>query len=73
MNHFICRLIDLPSKINAVTVVDENGDYNIYINAKLSHEAQKASFQHECRHINKNHFYSDKSVRECETEADAIC
>lgn len=70
MNDFICRFADLPMKVNAVTVVDENGDFNIYINANLSKERQNKSFIHECRHIRKNHFYQEMAVEECEMEAD---
>ena len=70
MNDYICRFIDLPSKVNAITVVDENGDYNIYINEKLSDENKKKAFHHECKHIKNNHFFIKKSVYECEKEAE---
>ena len=70
MNNYICRFIELPKRVNAVTVVDENGDYNIYINSRLSQEEQKKSFRHECLHIKKNHFYMDKCVNMCEEEAE---
>ena len=70
MNNYICRFIDLPSRVNAITVVDENGDYNIYINVKLSDENKKKAFRHECRHIKNNHFHIERSVSECEKEAE---
>lgn len=41
MDEFILRLVDLPVTVNAVTVLDENGDYNIYVNARLPDEQQK--------------------------------
>lgn len=69
MNEITCRVIDLPSRINAVTVVDENDDFNVYVNAKLSPDKQRRAYQHECRHIRKNHFYRDKAVWRCEQEA----
>ena len=69
MNEITCRVIDLPSRVNAVTVVDENDDFNVYVNAKLSPEEQQKAYQHECRHIRKNHFYRDKPVLSCEQEA----
>lgn len=70
MSNYICRFIELPIKVNAVTVVDENGDYNIYINSRLCREEQEKSFRHECRHIKRNHFYLEKSICECEEEAE---
>ena len=71
MGEIICRIIELPRTVNAVTVVDENADYNVYVNALLSEEAQKAAFQHEKRHIQKVHFWDEsKSVLRCEQEAE---
>ena len=70
MDEIFCRYTNLPSRVNAVTVVDENGDFNVYINNNLSDEAQRAAFQHEKRHILKKHFYRYNSVTECEQEAE---
>ena len=69
MDDIFCRIIELPIKINAVTVIDNEGNYNIYVNALLSAEAQKEAFKHEKRHIVKKHFYSHKPIEECENEA----
>ena len=69
MDEIACRVLKLPRRVNAVTVVDENGDYNVYVNAKLSYEEQRKAYRHECRHIKKNHFYRGKSVQRCEFEA----
>ncbi len=69
MDDVICRFIGLPAKINAVTVVDNNGDFNVYINANLSCEEQKKAYRHEVRHIRKNHFFIQKPVKDCEIEA----
>ena len=70
MNDIICRYVEFPSKVKAVTVADENGDYNIYINAALSYQERQQTYRHEITHIKKAHFYQqDKSVLECETEA----
>lgn len=69
MDEIFCRSISLPTKINAVTVVDDNGNYNVYINANLSIEEQKKAYIHEIRHIKKNHFFIQKAVKDCEQEA----
>ncbi len=69
MDDIVCRIIELPSRVNAVTVVDENGDFNVYVNARLSYEQQREAYKHECRHIRGQHFHSHKSVETCEQEA----
>ncbi|MCI6501994.1 MAG: hypothetical protein MSA49_02015 [Clostridia bacterium] len=69
MNEILCRYAPLPGTINAVTVVDANGDFNVYINANLSLTEQTRAWEHECTHIRQNHFYRKKAVKECEAEA----
>ncbi len=71
MDNIIVRVIDLPDTVPGVTVLDEEGDYNVYINAKLSHDNSRLTLNHELNHIKKSHFYTDKSVQECEKEANA--
>lgn len=72
MNDIIVRIRDFPCGINGVTVTDNNGDYNIYINAKLSAAEQQRAYKHEIEHIKMRHFYSDKNVEIIEREADAV-
>lgn len=69
MDKVITRIINLPRHINALTVADADGDYNIYINAALSDIGRRRAFLHEVKHIRKNHFYTDKPVKRCEREA----
>lgn len=67
---YAIRLIDLPPTVNAVTALDEEGFYNVYINARLPRELQKKALRHELKHISLNHFSSkEKSTAECEREA----
>ena len=73
MNEVIVRIRDFPCGTNGVTVMDENGDYNIYINAKLSEIEQQRAYKHELEHINRDHFYSDKEVKVMEEEAEFLC
>ena len=70
MGDILTRIIDLPAGVSAMTVVDENGDYNIYINASLTREAADRALQHEMEHIKRGHFDTDKPVAECEKEAE---
>ena len=68
MDEKIIRVIDLPYGVKAMTVKDEEGDYNIYINARYSHDTQLIAYGHENDHIEKGHFYSDRPVKELEEE-----
>ena len=71
MGDILTRIIELPATVSAMTVVDENGDYNIYINAALTREAADRALRHEMAHVRGGHFEADKPVAECEREADA--
>jgi hypothetical protein len=52
----------LPYKVNGVTVEDEDGFYNVYINARLSYTAQREAIIHELTHIQRNDFYSEEKL-----------
>jgi hypothetical protein len=60
----------LPSKTKGCTVVDANGDFNIYINSELCSDCQTDAFLHEIRHIEMGHFYNLHAVTDDEDEAD---
>lgn len=50
------RIIDLPSTVHGVTVRDEDGNYNIYINSSLSADARKRAIEHELKHVERGDF-----------------
>ena len=65
-----CRVINLPSKIRAVTLPNNDDSYDVYVNSSLSDEGQKIAFEHELIHIRNDHFYKyDTDVASCEDEA----
>lgn len=65
----IPRLIPIPSsKCKGFTILDADGDYNVYINANLSYTAQVEGYEHEMKHI-KNGDFERISVQEIEAEA----
>lgn len=68
MDAVIIRLIDLPETVRGFTVKDENDDYNIFINARLSADMRGTAFRHEIDHIRSGHFYDARSVAEKELE-----
>lgn len=64
------RIIALPPHINAVTLPNDDGTFDIYINANLPLCKQRQALAHELCHIKHDHFYNDKAeIREIETEA----
>lgn len=67
MEDVIVRLMDLP--VPGVTVLDSDGNYNVYINARLSYEERKKTLAHELRHIKNDHFFDDRAVTIIEKEA----
>lgn len=68
-NNIYVRMIKLPCHIKGMTSVDENGDYNVYINEALSNELQYDTINHELSHIFNEDFASDKDIVEIENNA----
>lgn len=66
LDDFCVRFIDMPLNTKGVTVVDENGFFNIYINKNLSKEQQIKAFEHEVTHICRGDFDNKKSLYEAE-------
>ena len=65
------RLVDLPVQAGGLISVDEEGFVNIYLNARLSRDAQREALQHELRHHWRGDLYSDEDIRAVEREVDA--
>lgn len=71
MDQVIIRLVDLPVVMRGAVREDENGDYNVYINARLSEDQRVAVLRHEVEHIRRGHLHDDtKSVAQKEAEAE---
>ena len=66
MNEIYVRLLALPMTIRGVTVTDDEGDYNIYINSSLTPDQQKHVLKHEMTHIERNDFDSFSDIFEIE-------
>lgn len=71
MEDIIVRLTRLPHKIEGTTSVDEEGDYNVYLNTDICDEKQRKALRHELSHIRHNHFYDERSLGEDEEEAES--
>lgn len=68
---YFVRYLDLPPKVNGVTVPNDDGTFDIYINARHSAEHQADILAHELWHIMQDHFYTGRSVSDCERDAKA--
>lgn len=69
MKEIVVRMMRLPPHVRAFTVLDAQGDYNVYINEAMSHEQRLRSFAHEKRHIENGDFCSDLCATEIERRA----
>lgn len=71
MNELIVRVIDFPSAdVKGIIKEDENGDYNIYINAKYNDVQQMETYFHEVAHAELGHLHDDRPVMVKESEAE---
>jgi len=67
MGEIFIRIIKIPTP--GVTVLDEDGNYNVYLSDELTYEERRKVADHEMEHIKREHFYQDKPVEQCEREA----
>ena len=64
------RLVPLPVKVEGVTLPNDDGSFDVYINSRLSPARQQETLEHELRHIRQAHFYLDLDVARMERQAD---
>ncbi len=72
MGDVFVRQVVLPSTIHGTTVVDADGNYNVYINKRLCHQKKLDTLKHEMRHIEQGHFYDTNPIEQNEREAETI-
>ena len=67
MDDVIVRYLDrMPTRVGGVTVMDENGDYNVYLNSKWGYNGQMESMEHEEQHIEGEDFTNALSILDVE-------
>lgn len=64
---YCIRYVDLPCRLNGVTVMDGDGFFNIYINARLDYYHQQKAIQHELTHVARGDFFKNSSLEEIES------
>ena len=69
MNEIIVRFVDVPVDLKGLIKEDSNGDYNIYLNARLAYDQQLETYFHEEAHARLGHLHSDRDIEEIEEEA----
>lgn len=68
-SNIFVRMIQLPRTVRAVTIPNNDGTFDIYINSAQPPEFQAKALEHELNHIRKDHFYNDDPVWLNEKEA----
>lgn len=64
------RLVSFPLTVRGVTIPNDDGSYDIYLNDHLTIEQQESCLRHELVHIKKDHFADDvRNVEDIEREA----
>lgn len=66
MDNIYLRCMPLPCKVHGMTVRDEEGDYNVYLNARETYEANQKTLQHELRHIRGDDFDRQAPIEDIE-------
>lgn len=59
MNEFHIRYVEMPPSVEAVTLPNDDGSYDIYINSRMEEDKKKRKLKHELFHIKGNDFYDD--------------
>ena len=57
MIDYYVRPIPLPRRVEGVSIPNDDGSFDIYINSNLPPELQQKTLEHELRHLKAEHFY----------------
>lgn len=73
MADYYIRRLEFPNRsAKAATFPNDDGTFDIYLNTLYPEGELRAALEHELRHIELGHFYSDKSILQKEREADGL-
>lgn len=70
MTDYFVYMVELPYRVEGITVPNNDGTYSVYINSARSEGTQRAALAHELEHIENDHLYSNKPIKMVEKEAD---
>lgn len=65
---YFVRLVNFPKGVNRVgfVLLNEDGTYSVYINAKASEAQKKKAMRHEYAHMANDDLYGEKDIRDVE-------
>ena len=65
---YFVRVIDFPHGVNRIGLVllNDDGTYSVYLNARASAYARKKAMRHEYDHMANDDMYGDKDIRKIE-------
>jgi len=67
------RRLDFPNRsVKAITFPNDDGSFDIYLNTLYPESELRSALEHELRHIELGHFYSEAPITQKEQEADGI-
>jgi len=69
MTDYYVRVVALPKSVEGVSVPNDDGSFDIYINSLLSPQRQQETLEHELAHIRRDHFYLEMPVSLMERQA----
>lgn len=70
MIDYYVRLVALPQAVEGVSVPNNDGSFDVYINSLLGEQRRQEVLEHELNHIRREHFYLDMSLRLMERQAE---
>lgn len=71
MLEYYVRLVSLPRAVEGVSVPNDDGSFDIYINSRLSPQQREETLEHELRHLKQEHFYLDLPLSRMERQPTA--
>ena len=63
---FFVRVVDLPHQVKGVCSPNEDGTYNMYLNARYSRESLLDTYFHEEGHMENDDFWNERDIRDVE-------
>ena len=69
MIDYYLRLVALPRSVEGVSVPNDDGSFDIYINFLLPPQRWQEILEHELNHIRQEHFYLDMPISLMERQA----
>lgn len=63
MGEVTVRVVDMGYGVDGCVCKDADGDYSVYINARLGSDKQREALEHELKHIENNDFYNGLPIQ----------